>query len=79
MKAVVDIDEALEDSQTSAVLDVWYSARLHEAPAYSGGVLDAWPALMVDGLAVCRSEEMAIDRFLSWKEERDGPESPPPR
>lgn len=68
----MDIDEALDDAQTSAVLERWWSARMHEAPAYSGGVLDAWPALMVDGLAVCRSEEQAIDDFKRWEERGHG-------
>jgi hypothetical protein len=68
----VDIDEALAHWQVAAVLERWGSARMHEAPAYSGGVLDAWPAVMVDGLAVCRSEEQAIDDFKRWKERADG-------
>jgi hypothetical protein len=64
----VDIDEALDDPTVVAVLARWWEARLHEAPPFSGGVLDAWPALMVDGLAVCRAEERAIDAFTDWKE-----------
>lgn len=74
--AKVDIEEALTDPQTSAVLGRWVSARLYEGPAYSGGILDAWPALMVDGLAACRQEARAID---DWRRHEDGPESPPPR
>jgi hypothetical protein len=55
-----------------AVLVRWWDARLHEDPAYSGGVLDAWPSLMADGLAICRIEERAIDDFLRWEERADG-------
>lgn len=76
----MDIDEAFGDSQTSAVLEAWVTVRAYEhAPAFSGGVLDAWPALMADGLAACASEESAIRDFMRWKEQRDGPESPPSR
>lgn len=68
----MDIDEALADRQVAAVLERWWSARMHEAPAYSGGVLDTWPAVMVDGLAVCRAEEQAIDDFARWEERQHG-------
>lgn len=72
VKAQVDIDEALADTQVCAVLDAWESARMFEGvPAYSGGLLDTWPALMVDGLAICRQEETAIGDFVRWKEEHD--------
>lgn len=57
----MSIDAALSEPKVRDVLDCWTSARMHEAPAFSGGVVDAWPALMVDGLAVCRAEEDAID------------------
>lgn len=68
-EARVDIEAALADLQVTAVLDVWSSARMHEAPAYSGGVVDAWPAVMVDGLGICRTEEQAIDLFTRWHEQ----------
>lgn len=68
----LDIDEAFADPAVATVLDAWASARMYEAPAYSGGVLDAWPALMVDGLAVCRSEESVISDFVRWKEQNSG-------
>ncbi len=31
---------------------------------FSGGLLDAWPAYMVDGLRICRAEMQRIDAFL---------------
>ena len=68
----VDINEAMADSHVAAILERWWDARLHEAPAYGGGVLDSWPALMADGLALCRIEETAIDDFRRWKERPDG-------
>ncbi len=74
--AVTDLDEVFSDPQVRAVLDRWGAARLHEAPAYSGGVLDVWPALMVDGLAVCRHEEAVIS---DWVRHLNGPESSPSR
>ena len=70
MRATVDIDEALTDAKTLAVLDVWWDVRAHEAPAFSGGVRDAWPALMVEGLAVCKAESMAIGDFTRWEAAR---------
>lgn len=46
-------------------------ARMHtEQPPYSGGVLDGWPAVDVDGFAICRDEEFRIDEFVRWKERR---------
>jgi hypothetical protein len=62
----------MADGPTAAVLERWWSARMFEAPAYSGGVLDAWPAVMVDGLAICRSEEQAIDAWQRHGERSDG-------
>ena len=64
-RARVDIEEALADPAVDLVLERWDASKHHEAPPFSGGVLDAWPALMVDGLAICRQEETAIGDWLS--------------
>lgn len=71
-KRVIDIQEALENWEVKAVLERWFSARLHEAPAYSGGVLDAWPAVMVEGLSICRDEEQRIDSWRRHQENSHG-------
>lgn len=71
--ARIDIDEALADEQTNLVLSLWADARHHaDAPPFSGGVLDAWPALAVDGFAVCRQEDQAIDDYLRHLEQKEG-------
>ncbi len=60
---MVDVDEAL--SESTEVLEMWRETQKHpEAPPFSGGVMDAWPAWAVDGLAVCRVEVQRIRAFL---------------
>lgn len=51
------------------MLEAWDASKHHQAPPFSGGVLDAWPALMVDALAVCRAEESAIGDWQSYEAE----------
>lgn len=61
-REVVDIDEALE--ATKDVRTAWLRAQQHpNAPAYSGGVLDAWPRRMVDGFAICNAERQLLDSY----------------
>jgi len=80
LRAFVDIEEIFAEPQTSAVLEAWHTAKLWSpAPPFSGGVLDAWPAVMVDGLAICRDEARAIAEYLHWKEAGDGPDPSVPR
>jgi hypothetical protein len=63
----VDINEALEVAMP--LLEVWWHVRKHpDAPAFSGGVWDAWPARDADVCAIARLEEQHIDAYLSWKE-----------
>lgn len=65
--AVVDVDEALAVSGHS--LELWLQARKHpDAPPFTGGVLDAWPAWAVDALAICRDETSAIRWYQQSKE-----------
>lgn len=70
----MDIEEALADWQVVEVLEVWLDARMFEAPAFSGGVRDAWPSLMVDGLSICREEESFIDGYRRWLEAKEHPD-----
>lgn len=68
-RARVDLDVALES--VGEILERWWSvAAWPEAPAFSGGVLDAWPSRIADGLAVCRSEWAAVQSFLRWEAEQ---------
>lgn len=53
-------------------LQLWYpfalSGRL--AAPFSGGMLDAWPAWLVDAFAICETEVKVIEAFL--RGERNG-------
>ena len=61
-REVLDINEALE--ATSEVRIAWLRAQQHPtAPAFSGGVLDAWPRRMVDGFAICNTERQMVDAY----------------
>jgi hypothetical protein len=53
------------------VLELWADARrYHESQPFGGGVLSDWPAIAVEGFAVCREEERAIDDYLHHLDER---------
>jgi hypothetical protein len=78
----VNIEEALSDPRVTTVLGLWTEARRYpDSPPFGGGVLTDWPALAVDGFAVCREEEWAIDDFVRWQQEATNgrPEPTPPR
>ncbi len=63
----LDIDQAIDASRPA--LGLWLQARKHpEQPAFTGGVLDAWPGWAVDAIAVCRDEEAAIRFYLMHME-----------
>lgn len=83
VKARVDIEEALADPRVDAVLGLWGEARRYpDSQPFGGGVLTDWPALAVDGFAVCREEEWAIDELMRYRERKEaeyGPESSPSR
>lgn len=67
-RARVDLDAA-----KSAVGDIlgrfWTVLDWPSAPPFSGGVLDAWPSRLADGLAVCRKEWAAIQWMLQSEAE----------
>lgn len=59
----VDLEEALRAS--APALAVWRASSATEgAPLYSGGVLDCWPAWVVEVLQVAQAEMGAIKAFL---------------
>jgi len=71
----VDIQQALAESRRALVL--WRTVRAHApAPAYSGGVMDSWPAWSVDALAIANEEHNNCRAYLAAeavkKKERDG-------
>lgn len=50
---------------TGELMELWLQTQKHPtAPAFSGGVLDAWPAYAVDALAIARDEFAIIRAFL---------------
>lgn len=60
-----DLDEALVAARPA--LEVWSAFQVADgAPLYSGGVLDAWPAWVVDLLKVARPEWEAVKAWLTW-------------
>ncbi len=70
--ARVDIEQALE--QTSHAVSLYRTARLHtNAPAFSGGVLDAWPNWAVIAFAVLRQEEAAVVAWLKAERAKEQP------
>lgn len=59
----MDINHAL--AQSRKALRLWGYARMHEhVPAFSGGLMDSWPAWAVDAIAIARSETQVIAAFL---------------
>lgn len=59
----MDIHEALHESRE--VLKMWLETQKHpDVPAFSGGLLDVWPAFAVDGLAICRTEVQRIRAYV---------------
>jgi hypothetical protein len=61
----VDIQRAVNESED--LVDLWLQTqKAPGVPAYSGGVLDSWPAEAVDALAIARSEVTMITAFLSY-------------
>lgn len=62
----IDLEEALRTS--APALMVWraQSAAPH-APLYSGGILDSWPAWVVEVLQVAGPEVEHLKAFLAWE------------
>lgn len=62
----VDLEEALRTS--APALTVWRAqAAAPHAPLYSGGVLDSWPAWVVEVLQVAGPEVEHLKAFLMWE------------
>jgi hypothetical protein len=62
--AELDIARAVELS--APLVGLWATVAPHEGvPAFSGGLMDSWPAYAVDALAVCRAETAVIRAYLA--------------
>ena len=52
-------------------MDLWTQTQKYpEAPPFSGGVLDAWPAEAVDAIAIAREETATLIDFLRGERAR---------
>ena len=68
----VDIDEAFE--VVGDVFELYRMSRLQSnAPAFSGGVLDAWPNWAVTAFAVLRQEEASLRAWVESKRAKEQP------
>lgn len=67
----VDLRAALVASVPA--LTVWRAQQAAPgAPLYSGGILDAWPAWVVDVLQVAGPEMEAIKAWVAWDAAQKG-------
>lgn len=67
---VVDIEEAMD--AVADVLHAWWQLQAWPGmPPFSGGVLDAWPQRLSDGLSEARREWAAILEFRHWREKQE--------
>lgn len=58
----VDIDQAF--AEVGDIFDLWALSRhAPNAPALSGGALDTWPQVLLQGFGVCQQEEAAVRAF----------------
>lgn len=58
----MDIKRALDEA--APYLELWsVSTQFPGASLYTGGILDAWPGMVVDALGICRDEQAAIQRY----------------
>lgn len=59
----IDFDEV--QREVGDVLDAWVgSMKWPNVPPFSGGVLDAWPARLADGLAFAREEWALVRAYV---------------
>jgi hypothetical protein len=68
---VVSLEAALEYSM--GALDTWRRSMAHQGvPLYSGGLLDSWPAKVVEEQAVLRAEWEAVKFYQQAERDADG-------
>lgn len=62
-RGVVDIDVA--HREVGDVLAVWRSVSLWpDAPPFTGGVWDAWPRRLAEGVAFLKAEAAVVQAYL---------------
>lgn len=66
-RARVDIDDALNASE-EVLSRFWPMLAWPEQAPFSGGVLDAWPSRLTEGLALCRAEWAAVKAAVAAEE-----------
>lgn len=67
----VDLEAAMQAA--APALQVWRAqAAAPHAPLYSGGVLDSWPAWVVEVLQVAGPEVEQVKAFLLWESTAKG-------
>lgn len=59
----VDIQEAL--GVVGDLYLLYARAKMHNGPAFSGGVLDSWPQEYVEAAEIAQQEESAVKFFLA--------------
>lgn len=62
------VDLALALRETASFIDVWLASRAHDAPAYTGGVWDSWPARETEALRICALEESAALALVQYEQ-----------
>lgn len=63
------MEQALEES--APALSLWRTVRAHApAPAFSGGVMDSWPAWAVDALAVLNEEHQVCRAYFAAEQRK---------
>lgn len=61
----VDLHEAM--AEVGDIFEAWLASRAWpNVPPFSGGMLDAWPNRLREGLAVCREEWAAVMAYVRW-------------
>lgn len=65
------VDPAHAIAVTADLRRQWYEARqFPNCPPFTGGVLDSWPAIAVDGFAVLNDEMVLINAHIREEAER---------
>lgn len=70
-KGRIDLDGAMETF--AWMLDLFeLSERCAPAPLYTGGLYDAWPNMVAEGLGICREELAAVKLYERGEELANG-------
>jgi hypothetical protein len=68
VRAVVDVERACAEAYD--VLRLWVATYGLDAPPYSGGILDAWPAEAVDAWPIFTAESAAVRAYAEAQQRR---------